>query len=46
MDLAWEGLIYSNIAEWQAIIDDDERERIENVIETYIAQHTNENCTE
>jgi hypothetical protein len=46
MDLAWEGLIYSNIAEWQNIMDDTERERIEDVIDNYISENINETCTE
>lgn len=46
LDLAWEGLIYSNIAEWQSIMDDEERTRIENAISTYISENINEICSE
>jgi hypothetical protein len=49
MDLSWEGLIYENgdnaIYTWTSL-PEDEKERIEGVISTYIADNLNENCTE
>ncbi|AUC74279.1 hypothetical protein [Olleya sp. Bg11-27] len=46
LDLAWEGLIYSNIIAWQEIMDDTERSRIEGVIEDYITENSNETCVD
>ena len=46
LDLAWEGLIYSNITAWQGIMDDAERTRIVNVISNYITNNLNQTCVE
>ncbi len=49
MDLSWEGLIYENgdnaIYTWTSL-PEDEKERIEGVISTYIEDNLNENCSE
>jgi len=42
-DIAWEGLIYRNDPTWNSL-SSDEKERIDNVIETYINQNINESC--
>ena len=46
LDLAWEGLIYSNIVEWQNVMSDEERTQIQNTISNYISENLNENCSE
>ena len=46
MDLAWEGLNHSNLIAWQQAISQTERDRINQVINNYINQHSNQNCTE
>lgn len=45
MDLAWEGLNDSDIIEWQTAINQPERDRINDVINSYTSQHSNQNCT-
>src|SRR5690606_18149008 len=46
MDLAWEGLNHSNLIAWEQAITQTERDRINQVINNYISQHSNQNCTE
>ncbi len=42
-DLAWEGLIYSNDPTWTGL-NQTEKTRIENVIDTYFNQNKDESC--
>lgn len=44
LDLAWEGLIYSNITAWNELYSDSERNRIQNVINSYIYQNKQDIC--
>lgn len=44
MDLAWEGLRYSNIPAWENLTP-EEKERIKIVIDNYISNNTHENCS-
>jgi hypothetical protein len=44
MDLAWEGLNHSNIEAWQNAISQEERDRIDDVLEEYIENNKNQNC--
>ncbi|TRO66791.1 hypothetical protein [Christiangramia sabulilitoris] len=45
-DLAWEGLIYSDITAWQQVMNAEEDNRIESVISNYIGIKQNESCVE
>ena len=44
-DLAWEGLIYNDIAAWKEIYSDAERTKIKNVINNYINKNKLDTCT-
>ena len=43
MDIAWEGLRYSNIPAWSNL-SQSEKERINDVISNYISKNSSENC--
>ncbi|MFK7749125.1 MAG: hypothetical protein AB8B65_12090, partial [Kordia sp.] len=44
LDLAWEGLNHSNIIEWEELTTQEEKDRVDQVISTYINTYKNENC--
>lgn len=44
MDIAWEGLRYSNIPAWNNL-SREEKDRINAVISNFISNNKNENCS-
>ncbi|MFD2727494.1 hypothetical protein [Hyunsoonleella rubra] len=46
LDLAWEGLNHNNLVAWKDALTQEEKDRINQVINNYISQYPNQNCTE
>ena len=46
IDLSWEGLNHSTITAWQDLTSQQEKDRVNQVIEDYINNNLNQTCTE